>query len=79
MRRLPLVPGMPVIITQNYDVEGGIVNGSRGILRKVRYYTGQDGMRRATSCIVEIPSSSGARFCELGTGQFPVLQETADV
>lgn len=29
--KIPLVPGMPVMITQNYDVEGGIVNGCTGI------------------------------------------------
>ena len=33
---LPLVLGMPVVLTENLDVAGGIVNGSTGILRKVR-------------------------------------------
>jgi len=32
--KIPLVIGMPVMITQNYDVEGGIVNGCTGILKK---------------------------------------------
>ena len=32
---LPLVLGMPVVITENFNVAGGIVNGSTGILCKV--------------------------------------------
>jgi hypothetical protein len=35
--KIPLVRGMPVLITQNFDVDGGIVNGSRGTLQKIRY------------------------------------------
>ena len=52
---LPLVLGMPVIITENFDVAGGVVNGSKGILRKVRYCVGDEGKRYLTSCIVEVP------------------------
>jgi len=52
---LPLVLGMPVVITENFDVMGGIVNGSKGILRKVRYRVENDGKRYLTSCIVELP------------------------
>ncbi len=29
---LPLVIGMPVMITQNFNIESGIVNGVMGIL-----------------------------------------------
>ena len=52
---LPLVLGMPVVITENFDVMGGIVNGSKGTLRKVRYRVGDDEKRYLTSCIVELP------------------------
>lgn len=52
---LPLVLGMPVIITENFDVMGGIVNGSKGILRKVRFRVGDDDKKYLTSCIVELP------------------------
>ena len=31
--KLPLVLGMPVMFTQNFDVKSGIVNGSTGILK----------------------------------------------
>ena len=57
IRALPLVLGMPVVITENFDVAGGIVNGSTGILRQVRYRV--DGDRRyLTSCIVELTGTS---------------------
>ena len=55
---LPLVLGMPVVITENFDVMGGIVNGSKGILRKVRSRVGDDNKRYITSCIVELPQLS---------------------
>ena len=56
---LPLVLGMPVVITENFDVAGGVVNGSKGILRKARYRVGGDGKRYLTSCIVELPDLTG--------------------
>ncbi|KZV97595.1 hypothetical protein EXIGLDRAFT_607832, partial [Exidia glandulosa HHB12029] len=79
MRALPLVPGMPVIITHNYDIAGGVVNGSRGILKSIRYYIAADGRRHATSCIVTVPSSSDASFCGLPERDYPVMEETAEL
>ncbi|KAG1877561.1 hypothetical protein F4604DRAFT_1580737 [Suillus subluteus] len=34
---IPLAAGMPVMITQNFDVEGGVVNGLTGILKSIRF------------------------------------------
>lgn len=31
--KIPLVIGIPVMITHNFDVENGIVNGCTGILK----------------------------------------------
>ena len=53
LRALPLVLGMPVVITENFDVAGGVVNGSTGILRKVHYHV-DDDKRYLTYCIVEV-------------------------
>ena len=53
--RLPLVFGMPIIVNQNFDIEGGLVNGSLGYLREYRFRTDEDNVRILTSCIVEIP------------------------
>ncbi|KAJ3897807.1 hypothetical protein F5879DRAFT_778104, partial [Lentinula edodes] len=51
--RLPLVIGMPVMITQNFDVESGVVNGCQGILKKIRFRVDDEGYRHAISCVVE--------------------------
>lgn len=34
---LPLIPGMPVILTQNIAIELGLINGSNGIFRQLAY------------------------------------------
>ena len=34
---LPLIPGMPVIITQNIAIELGLINGGNGIFRQLVY------------------------------------------
>jgi hypothetical protein len=36
---LPLVPGMPVILTQNIAIELGLINGMNGIFRQLVYQT----------------------------------------
>lgn len=36
---LPLVPGMPVILTQNIAIELGLINGMSGIFRQLVYET----------------------------------------
>ncbi|KAJ3878154.1 hypothetical protein F5879DRAFT_764039, partial [Lentinula edodes] len=51
--RIPLVIGMPVMITQNFDVDSGVVNGCHGILKSIRYRTDSQGFRHAISCIVD--------------------------
>jgi hypothetical protein len=38
---------MPVMITQNYDVQNGIINGCLGILEKINYIIDEDGYRHA--------------------------------
>jgi hypothetical protein len=54
---LPLCKGMPVMITQNYDIENGI--GCFGTLEKVNYTIDNEGHRYAHSCIVQTERTSG--------------------
>ncbi|KAF8181771.1 hypothetical protein BJ912DRAFT_801813, partial [Pholiota molesta] len=77
--KIPLVIGMPVMITQNYDVEGGVVNGCTGILKKIRYRKDSNGNRIATSCIVESDTITGSPLPALSQGQAVVLQDTVDM
>jgi len=73
---LPMVHGMPVIIGENYDVNGGIVNGSEGILKSVRYMVDKEGRRHATSAVVTVTKSSGQQLPNLPPYDVVVLQET---
>jgi len=69
---------MPVMITHNFDVENGVVNGCTGILKSIHYTTDNMGNRHAVSCVVESPnilSSSNT----LGANQAAVLQDTVDL
>jgi hypothetical protein len=54
MGRGPLVEGMPIVISQNYDVKGGIVNGTKGTLKSVRYETDDSDQRYTKSCMVTV-------------------------
>ncbi|KAJ8481746.1 hypothetical protein ONZ45_g15197 [Pleurotus djamor] len=76
MGKLPLVEGMPVMITQNYAVELGVANGSIGKLHRVRYQTNQFGERVAISCTVVLPDFK-VKFPGLEEGEAPVLQDDA--
>jgi hypothetical protein len=78
--KIPLVIGMPVMITHNFDVEGGIVNGCTGILKSIRYTTDEIGNRYAVSCVVESPKIlSSTNLSKLGPNQAVVLQDTVDL
>ena len=77
--KIPLVIGMPVMITQNYDVEGGIVNGCMGILKKIRYTTDLNGNHYALSCVIESTTISADPLSTLPKNHAVVLQETINL
>ncbi|TFK65641.1 hypothetical protein BDN72DRAFT_729962, partial [Pluteus cervinus] len=77
--RLPLVLNMPIIVSQNFDVEHGIVNGSIGYLRKIRYYLTPDNCRVMTSCVVEIPDAEDIAMPGLPSKHFPILANKFDI
>lgn len=56
--RLPLVLGMPVYCLHNFDVAHGIANGTRGILRRIRYKLNDKNERILTSCIIQTDTSA---------------------
>jgi hypothetical protein len=74
--RLPLCLGMPVLVSQNFDVEGGIVNGSLGIVKSIRYFVNAKGDRHLMSCVVTIPTSSTECMPNLPIHDLPILQDT---
>ncbi|KAF8123677.1 hypothetical protein EV363DRAFT_1114443, partial [Boletus edulis] len=77
--RLPLVIGMPVMITQNFDVESGIVNGCIGTLVSVRYTVDSMNRRHAVSCVIHTPSTTGQPLPHLEPFHSVVIADTVDV
>jgi ATP-dependent exoDNAse (exonuclease V) alpha subunit len=55
--QLPLIPGMPVIMTENLSMPHKVVNGSEGVLRDVIYHNVPEG-REAVCAYVQMPASS---------------------
>ncbi|KAN0088120.1 hypothetical protein V8E55_006741, partial [Tylopilus felleus] len=53
---LPLIPGMPVMVTENLSMQNKIVNSSQGVLSKVIYRTVPEG-REAVCAYVKIANS----------------------
>ncbi|KAJ7086285.1 hypothetical protein C8R43DRAFT_826701, partial [Mycena crocata] len=76
---IPLVIGMPVVICQNFDVAGGVVNGCVGKLVSVRYETGQDGKRYAISCVVEAPDTNPGILPDLPDHHVVSLRDTTNI
>ena len=76
LRRIPLVLGMPVMVMQNFDVEAGVVNGSKGFIHRIRYKLNAQGERTLTSCVVKMPDSDDAPLPELSPHEIPILQDT---
>ena len=79
LRWIPLVIGMPVSINQNFDVNAGVVNGSWGYLREVRYTSGDKGRRYLKSCIVEIPGADAVEMAHLPERHFPILPDVTEI
>ncbi|KAG2152920.1 hypothetical protein DEU56DRAFT_727195, partial [Suillus clintonianus] len=77
--KIPLVIGMPILVSQNFDVEGGIVNGSTGTLRKVRYSLNHEGQRILRSCIVEISHSTDETLPNLPPHHIPILEDSVEL
>ncbi|KAI1782012.1 hypothetical protein LXA43DRAFT_870201, partial [Ganoderma leucocontextum] len=75
--RIPLALGMPVMVAQNFDVGGGIVNGSIGTLTGIRFATDSlTGHRKLISCTVCIPDCRAPTMSSLTDNEFPILEDT---
>ncbi|KAJ3816276.1 hypothetical protein F5878DRAFT_521403, partial [Lentinula raphanica] len=78
--RLPLVIGMPVVIGSNYDVQAGVVNGTSGILRKIRYRMDENSMRHLVSCVVECSHLKGFDYLpHLSTNEVAVVEDSVSM
>lgn len=77
--RIPLCIGMPVLVSQNYDVEGGIVNGSCGVVKNIWFWVDDPGSRYLKSCVLEIPGVTTLCMPHLLPNEFPILADVQDV
>ncbi|KAG1890324.1 hypothetical protein F4604DRAFT_1673758 [Suillus subluteus] len=73
--KLPLIPGMPVMITENAATSCKNVNGSRGILKSVTYDIDAEGNRFPLCALVDIPEST-LHISGLEKGIIPIFTVT---
>ena len=66
---------MPVMISQNYDVEHGIVNGCIGMLERVNYTIDSEGYRHVHSCVIRVERVSGPALPHLKEHEITILAE----
>ncbi|KAG1798683.1 hypothetical protein EV424DRAFT_1275419, partial [Suillus variegatus] len=72
LSKLPLIPGMPVMITENAATSCKIVNGSRGILKSITYEEDENQYRYPVCALVEIKDST-LMVSGLKDGIVPIL------
>ncbi|TEB38496.1 hypothetical protein FA13DRAFT_1605953, partial [Coprinellus micaceus] len=77
--KIPLCIGMPVLVSQNFDVKHGIVNGTRGTVKTIRYTTNLRGERCLTSCIIEVVGDTGTAMYGLEKNEMPILCDQVTV
>jgi hypothetical protein len=70
---------MPVLVSQNFDVEGGIVNGSYGTVKSIRYYLNELGERHLRSCVVEINDACLDPMPHLSVQNYPIISDTTKI
>jgi ATP-dependent DNA helicase PIF1 len=73
--RLPLIPGMPIMITENAATSCKIVNGSRGTLQSITFDLDEDGNRFPVCALVHIKDST-LYVPGLDEGVIPILPIT---
>ncbi|KAJ7592420.1 hypothetical protein C8J56DRAFT_780451, partial [Mycena floridula] len=77
--RLPLVIRMPVVITANFDIESGIVNGCVGTLQSLKFLEELNERRHATSCIVKSKDIIGEALTHLNKHEATVIEDEKDM
>ncbi|TEB31228.1 hypothetical protein FA13DRAFT_1593117, partial [Coprinellus micaceus] len=77
--RIPLCIGMPVLVSQNFDVKHGIVNGTVGTVKTIRYTMNGQGERVLTSCIIHVEGDTGSALCDLEENHIPIICEQVTI
>ena len=66
------------MISHNFSVDDGVVNGARGIVKSIRFYIDDKNRRHLLSVIVNIPDSSTDPFSDLPSHDYPILPDCTD-
>jgi ATP-dependent DNA helicase PIF1 len=64
--RIPMVPGMKLMVTENIAIQNKLVNGAEGTLHSIKYDTDADGNRYLLAAYLHVPE------CGLVTPGLPV-------
>lgn len=70
--RIPLVPGMKVMVTENVAIKAHVVNGAEGVVRDIKYTTDPMG-RRYAKCVYVYIEGSNISIPGLELGVVPIL------
>ena len=70
---------MPVMISQNFDVEAGVVNGCTGKSKCICYHVDSDGNWHAISCVIYNMDTTGGTLPQLPKQHVVALQDTVDM
>ena len=76
---IPLILGMPILISQNFNMEGGVVNRSRGTVSHICYHIDEHGYHHLLSVIIHISDSSEELLGNLPPHDLPILADTTDI
>ena len=67
------------MISQNFDVKAGVVNGCTGKLKHIHYCVDSDGNQHAISCIIHTTDPTGGSLPQLPKQYVVALQDTVDM
>lgn len=73
--RLPLFPGMRVMVTENLAFSKGIVNGLEGVIHSIKYTRDGDGNRYASVAYLKVDDAN-MDIPGLSVGLVPIFPET---
>ena len=76
LQRLPLVIGMPMMVTHNVSLESGVVNGTIGMIKSIHYKLNGDNCRVLTACTIFLADNPHPPMPGLTRGEFPILPDT---
>jgi len=77
--RVPLILGMPILVSQNFDVKGGIVNGSWGTVSHIYYHVDDEGHRYLLSVVVHITDSTDENLSHLLPHNLLILADMTEI